>query len=250
MGKWINILSKVQMKITLIGYGKMGQEIEKIALKRNHSITSIITHNNTIDLEKIDPKNTDVVIEFTEPLSAPSHIKYCIDKKIPIICGTTGWNKKEKEIQTYCLEKKGSLFYSSNFSIGIHLFLFINEKAAQLMKDHPEYDVRIQEKHHIHKKDKPSGTSITLAERLLSYLTSKKKWSTTITDNTDTLFINSIREQEIVGIHTTEYTSNVDSITLEHTAHRREGFALGAVKAAEWIKGKTGIFGMNDLLNL
>lgn len=238
------------MRILLIGYGKMGQAIEKIALEHHHTIAYKIRNSTKETLEKINPAEVDVAIEFTEPTAAISNIKFCMDHRIPIVCGTTGWNSKWKEIEEYCSSKKGSLFYASNFSIGVYLFLYINEKLSKAMNNYSEYNIEIEETHHTQKKDIPSGTAITLAETILSQFKQKKSWTSESTNDPSQLLIHSKREYDVIGTHSVHYHSSVDTITIEHIAHSRMGFVIGALKAAEWIQGKTGIFGMKDLLNL
>lgn len=235
------------MKITLIGYGKMGKTIEQIATQRGHQISHIIDVNNAQDLQTIRKGDTDVVIEFTQPESAFENVKYCIENQIPIVCGTTGWLDKRLIIEQICQEKKSAFFYASNYSIGVNIFFKINQILAKMMNPYSQYEVSIEEIHHIEKKDAPSGTAITLAEDIIENLERKKGWK--LAKNiTDQINITAIRETDVAGTHTVFYKSDIDTIQIKHIAHSRQGFALGAVLAAEWLKDKQGVFGMNDLL--
>lgn len=238
------------MRIALIGYGKMGKAIEEIALQRNHSIILIIDENNTGDLIKENLSKADVAIEFTGPHSAFENVKRCIEWGIPIVCGSTGWTEKLNEIIKYCKEKNESFIYSSNFSIGVNIFFELNKKLAVLMSSHPDYTVSIEETHHTQKKDAPSGTAITLAEQIIEQLAAKKRWVNNETNNREELPIISKRIDPAAGIHSIEYSSSIDDIEIIHTAHNRQGFAAGALLAAEFIKDKKGYFSMKDVLNL
>ena len=245
------------MKIALLGYGKMGKEIEKIALQKGHSISFKITKDNKEEIQKIAPQNTDVVIEFTSPESAFENVKFCLEKGVSVVCGSTGWNTQKKEIEKLVLEssKNIAFFWASNFSVGVNIFLEINKYAAKLMQNYASYDVEITEIHHTEKKDAPSGTAITLAEAILDNHKGQKEWklvenNVTKGDSKNTIPIFALRQEDVKGTHTTTYTSKVDDISMTHTAHSREGFAKGAVLAAEFLKGKNGNFGMKDLLAL
>ena len=233
------------MKIALIGYGKMGKTIEKIALKRQHEI--LFTSNHTPDSQIL--KGVDVAIEFSCPEAAFDNIKICLENDIPVVCGTTGWLKKRLDIEQLCKERKGSFLYASNFSIGVNLFFEINRQLAQLIAPYKEYKAEIHEIHHIEKKDTPSGTALTLAEILLEKGIAKK-WTLESKDREHQLLITSKRLDQVPGIHTIYYRSAIDDICLEHKAHSREGFALGAIIASEWIRKKKGIFSMKDVLNI
>lgn len=239
------------MNILLIGYGKMGKAIEAIALQRGHQIVGKV--DNQEQLLQFN-QSADVAIEFTQPESAIENLKYCFDKKIPVVCGTTGWLQHANEIEKECLQKEGTLLYSSNFSLGVNLFFKLNEQLAKLMKPYVNYKVSIDETHHTQKKDAPSGTAITLAEGILKNTPLKKKWVLQAPDNntptTDSIAINSFRIDPAPGTHTVKYQSIVDDIEITHTAHSREGFALGAVLVAEWLAGKKGVFKMDDFLGL
>lgn len=235
------------MKITLIGYGKMGKTIEQIAVQRGHQISHIIDVSNAQDLQNIKKGDTDVVIEFTQPESAFENVKYCVENQIPVVCGTTGWLEKRLVIEQICQEKKSAFFYASNYSIGVNIFFKINQILAKMMNPYPQYEVSIEEIHHTEKKDAPSGTAITLAEGIIEHLERKKGWKLA-EHGTNQVTITALREPNVAGTHTVFYQSEIDTIEIKHTAHSRQGFALGAVLAAEWLKDKQGIFGMNDLL--
>lgn len=238
------------MRIALIGYGKMGRTIEKIALSQGHSISVIIDIDNHKDIGNISPENTDVVIEFTQPESAFDNISACLRQKIPVVSGTTGWTEKIQAIRALCDEHKGAFFYASNYSIGVNLFFVLNEYLASLMRNYPEYKVSLEEIHHTEKKDAPSGTAITLAEGILPNYPAKKIWTNSDSGKEDELPILSFREPEVPGTHRVIYQSLIDSIEIKHTAFSREGFAKGALLAAEWLPGKQGLFGMRDLLKV
>jgi 4-hydroxy-tetrahydrodipicolinate reductase len=237
------------MNIALIGYGKMGKEIEKIALSRGHIITLKVDAHNASSFSLNELKKADVAIEFSTPESAINNIYKCFDANVPVIVGTTGWLDKLAEVTKKCEEKKQTLFYASNYSIGVNLFFKLNEQLARLMNNYPEYNVSMEEIHHAHKLDSPSGTAITLANQLISINTGKQKWVNNSTDKKDELEIISQRIDEVPGTHTVTYNSKVDEISITHIAHSRKGFALGAVIAAEWVRDKKGIFNMNDLMN-
>ncbi len=235
------------MKITLIGYGKMGKTIEQVAQQRGHQISHIIDVNNGNSLAQIRKGDTDVAIEFTQPESAFGNVKYCTENQIPIVCGTTGWLEKRPIIEQICAEKKSAFFYASNYSIGVNIFFKINQILAKMMNNYPQYEVSIEEIHHTEKKDAPSGTAITLAEGIIGELQRKQGWKLEeVIDNQ--INIIALRQPNVAGTHTAFYQSDIDTIEIKHTAHSRQGFALGAVLAAEWLKNKQGVFGMNDLL--
>lgn len=235
------------MNIVLLGYGKMGKTIEAIALKRGHSIIARIDNVTDRDAFK-DYTKADVAIEFSQPEVAIDNLKFCFDHQIPVICGTTGWLSRKEEVDAYCLQKNGTLFQASNFSLGVNLFFRLNDYLAQMMDRYNEYDVLINETHHTQKRDAPSGTAITLAEGILKHLHQKKIWKLGETTQPDELSINSFRVDPDPGTHVIKYESTVDEIEIKHKAHSREGFALGAVLVAEWIKGKKGILSMKDFL--
>lgn len=238
------------MKIALIGYGKMGKAIEEIAVNRGHSIVLKIDEYNVSDFNKKNISEADVAIEFTGPHSAYENVKRALEFDVPLVCGSTGWLEKLDEVKKLCTERNGSFIYASNFSVGVNIFFEINRRLAALMALQKDYEVQVTEVHHTQKKDAPSGTAITLAEQILQNLKRKKTWVNRISENTEELEIISERIDPAAGIHKVKYSSAVDDIEIIHTAHSRQGFALGAVLAAEFIKDKKGIFTMNDVLNL
>jgi 4-hydroxy-tetrahydrodipicolinate reductase len=231
------------MKIALVGYGKMGHIIDDIATKRGHEVVARL--NETPTFENLN--NPDVIIEFSNPEVAFTNIKVCLEHQIPVICGTTGWLDQKPEIQEIALQNKSAFLYGSNFSLGVNLFFALNEKLADLMKDFSEYQVQLEEIHHTHKKDAPSGTAISLAEGIIKNDERFDAWKLEETQNKN-LGIFALREDEVPGTHSVFYKSEVDEIEIKHTAYNRNGFALGAVVAAEWIIGKTGNFTMHDVL--
>jgi 4-hydroxy-tetrahydrodipicolinate reductase len=237
------------MRIVLIGYGKMGKEIERIAIDRGHQIVSKIDIENPDDLVSLTNKEVDVAIEFSNPISAFSNIIKCIEKQIPIVCGTTGWLEKKAEVEKATRSFDSTFFYASNYSIGVNLFFKLNKHLAKLMQPHAGYDIYTNEIHHLEKKDSPSGTAITIAEGIMSQYSTKKKWVNNEIPSADEIAIWSQRESTKPGTHTVKYISKVDQIEVTHEAFSREGFALGAVIAAEWIIGKKGVLGMDDMLN-
>lgn len=234
------------MKVAIIGYGKMGREIEEILIQRGHEITL----RSTAEAPFIpsDLAGTDVAIEFTTPETAVDNIYKCFEANCPVVVGTTGWYNRLNELKSAVAERNQSLLYASNFSIGVNLVFHINKILAQAMDQLDEYDPAILEIHHTAKLDKPSGTAITLAEGILDNLKRKTKWVNDSTVDSSELSIISQREGEVPGTHVVTYTSPVDHISLVHQAINRKGFALGAVKAAEWLKDKKGSFSMNDFL--
>lgn len=236
------------MRIALLGYGKIGREIEKAALARQHEIVHIIRSTNSHELKEMTPEAVDVVIEFTQPDTAFANIKTCIENGLPIVSGTTGWLEFKPQIEQLIHQHNGSFFYASNYSIGVHLFFHFNRIMAEMMNGFPAYDVEMEEIHHVYKKDSPSGTALTAAEDLLARIARKTEWQLNTSDNKNTLRIVDKRISAVPGKHAVLYHSPIDSIELTHTAHNREGFAAGAVVAAEFIQGKKGLFGMNDLL--
>jgi len=236
------------MKILLLGYGKMGKTIEKIALDKGHSIVGKIDLQNRADMDLLGQQDVDVAIEFSSPESAFENIKYCLQKGWPVVSGTTGWLEHRPEIEALCKEKGGAFFYASNYSIGVNLFFRLNRQLARLMNGQG-YSSSMTEIHHIHKLDAPSGTAITLAEGIADENNSITGWKLAPENETGFLQIISEREGEVPGTHIVRYDSDVDSIEISHTAHNRAGFASGAVVSAEWIVGKQGVFSMNDLLS-
>ena len=237
------------MNIALLGYGKMGHAIEEIALQKGHQIVLRINDLNVEDLTKENIKKADVAIEFTNPESAASNILFCLDNNVPVVSGTTGWLSQLNIVEEKCKETKGAFLYASNFSIGVNIFFELNKKLAMLMKPHTNYEISLEEIHHTQKKDAPSGTAITLAEEIIQNSTQKNKWVNAETKNANELCIISKRLDEVPGTHSVKYTSSIDDIEIIHTAHNRQGFAQGAVLAAEYITDKKGIFSMKDVLN-
>ena len=236
-----------QMKIALIGYGKMGHAIEQIALQRGHEIVSVIDVNNQEDFTSDAFKSADVAIEFSMPAVAMDNYRRAFAAGVPVVSGTTGWLEHLPEIKEAC--KAGqTFFYASNFSLGVNIFFALNKYLAKIMNDFPAYDVRMVETHHVHKLDAPSGTAITLAEGLIDNIERKNKWVEGKEPAEDEIGICSVREGEVPGIHTVIYESNVDTISITHDAKSRMGFALGAVIAAEFTCGKKGFLTMQDML--
>ncbi|MFZ4752566.1 MAG: 4-hydroxy-tetrahydrodipicolinate reductase [Chitinophagaceae bacterium] len=238
------------MNIALIGYGKMGKTIETIALKRGHQIVLKISSQNPRDLNDEELKKADVCIEFSTPETAFHHVQSCLNAGIPTVCGTTAWLDKLQEAEEICRQQDTSFIFASNFSIGVNLFFRINEMVAQLMAPHHAYRVSMEEIHHTQKKDAPSGTAVTLANTILENQADMHKWVNHPSDKKDELAIISKRIDPAPGTHFITYQSEIDEIQLSHTAHSREGFAYGAVLAAEFIAGKKGIFQMKDVLGI
>ena len=232
------------MRIALLGYGKMGKMLEKIALDRGHTIVAKIDLDTTV----IDYKNIDVAIDFSTPDAAYKNITDCFNNKVPVISGTTGWLDKFKDALAICNKNKGAFIYASNFSLGVNIFFELNQQLAKMMASLNAYNVSIEEIHHTQKLDAPSGTAITLAEGIIKN-SDYQKWEMEA-NATNTVSITSKRIGTVPGTHTITYDSDVDDIQIKHTAHSREGFALGAIIAAEWIVGKTGVFTMKDVLNI
>jgi 4-hydroxy-tetrahydrodipicolinate reductase len=241
----------LNMKIALFGYGKMGHEIETIALSRGHEIVARVNRLNP--KETVTKGSADAVIEFTTPDLAADHIKYCLENDLPVIAGTTGWYAHLDELTALCKTKKGSLLHATNFSLGVNLFFAVNKYLAKLMAAYPEYTAGITEIHHTQKLDAPSGTGISIAEQIIANHPAYETWDNVkksqISSNA-ALSIESLRLPNVPGTHDVKYESDIDAIEIKHTAHNRKGFALGSVIAAEWIAGKTGVFTMNDVLNL
>jgi 4-hydroxy-tetrahydrodipicolinate reductase len=233
------------MKIALVGYGRMGKIIDEIALKRGHEVVARLKETPTAE----NLNNPDVVIEFSLPEVAFDNIKACLENKIPVICGTTGWLERKSEVEQLAVENETAFLYGSNFSLGVNLFFALNEKLAGLMKNVDEYSCQLEEIHHIHKLDAPSGTAISLAEGIIKNNDKFDAWKLEDTKEKQ-LGIFAIRENEVPGTHSVYYRSEVDEIEIKHTAYNRNGFALGAVVAAEWIKDKKGNFTMKDVLGL
>ena len=246
------------MKIALLGYGKMGKIIEKIAISRKHEIVLTIDHDTMDDLTVENLQKADVVIDFTMPASVLSNIKHCFDAGVPIVVGTTGWYDQIPQIKQLCEQGNNTLLYGSNFSVGVNIFFHVNRLLAKVMNNYPYYDVQVEEIHHTQKLDSPSGTAITIAEGILDNLQAKSEWVNVLTtddkqdDDTvsnNQLLIESLRIDSVPGTHTVIYDSEVDTIEFKHTAHNRNGFALGAVLAAEWIQGKKGFYSVDAMFD-
>jgi len=236
------------MKIALIGYGKMGKEIEQIAISRGHSVVLTIDINNSEDLTAENLSKADVAIEFTSPGTAVKNYQKCFDAGISVVSGTTGWLEQKESVEKACREKNGCFFYSSNFSLGMNIFFELNRNLARMMKGFPQYDVSMTEIHHIQKLDAPSGTAISLAQDIISVHGGKTKWTIEEPESNEELHIQPIREGTVPGIHTIKYNSEVDYIEITHSAYNRKGLAMGAVMAAEFSAGRKGIYSMADLL--
>jgi len=237
------------MKVAIIGYGKMGKTIEPILLKRGHKVLLKINSSNIEELTVENLKKCDVAIEFSRPENAIANYYLCFEAGIPVASGTTGWLEQLEEVKTTLANKNGALFYAPNFSIGVNIFFKVNEFLAKLMNQHPNYEVEMEEIHHTQKLDSPSGTGIRTAEIIINELDAKTNWAEDVKNNEKDLVIKVKREDKVPGTHIVEYLSEVDKITLGHTAFSREGFALGSVLAAEWLIGKQGYFEMKDMLN-
>jgi 4-hydroxy-tetrahydrodipicolinate reductase len=236
------------MNIALVGYGKMGKAIEEIALQRGHHIILKIDIDNIGDFNHTNLSKADAAIEFSGPESAFPNVMKCLQFKTPVVCGSTGWLDRMEEVKKYCSSNGGAFLYSSNYSIGVNIFFELNKQLALLMASHNEYDIQVTEIHHTQKKDAPSGTAITLAKQVLEKINRKKNWVNHITDKREELEIISERIDPSPGTHLVKYSSPIDEIEIIHRAHNRMGFATGAVLAAEFIKGKKGIFSMKDVL--
>ena len=224
----------------------MGRTIDRIAQSRGHEIVARIDIDNPLDLASA---SADVAIEFSHPEAAFENVKQCLLKNIPVVCGTTGWLSRKTEIEALCKAQDGAFFYASNYSVGVNLFFKVNEYLSRIISGFPEYDVRMDEIHHVEKKDAPSGTAITLAESILSHSKRKKRWVNEKSGKSEDLYISSFRIDQVPGTHIVKYESMIDDIEIKHTAHSREGFARGAVMVAEWIVDKKGVLTMNDYLD-
>jgi 4-hydroxy-tetrahydrodipicolinate reductase len=238
------------MKITLLGYGKMGKAIEKVALERGHEIVNTIDLNNIADREKIGESEAEVVIEFSSPHAAYENLKSCMAQGVKMVSGTTGWLDHKEEIEKLCVENDAAFFYASNYSIGVNLFFKLNEVLAKMMSKHKQYEIFTGEIHHTEKLDSPSGTAITLAEGIMNNNDQKSKWVNNEIPKGDEVAIWSSREGKVPGTHNVKYISEIDEIEIKHTAYSRLGFAQGAVIAAEWLVDKKGVLGMDDMLKL
>jgi 4-hydroxy-tetrahydrodipicolinate reductase len=250
MLKFAKIIDMSQnLKIAIIGYGKMGKMIEQVAIKRGHSISATIDHQSTkADWDKV--ASSDVAIEFSKPDVAVENILRCFNLNVPVVVGTTGWYNQIDMVKQKCNELKQAMLTATNFSIGVNLFFHINKILAQAMENLPEYDATIEETHHIEKLDAPSGTAITIAQGILAQIKRKTKWELDVNVSSDTdLSITSHRINDVPGTHIVRYSSEIDDIEIKHRAHSRSGFAIGAVVGAEWLMGhKSGCFTMSDLI--
>ncbi|WP_276088993.1 4-hydroxy-tetrahydrodipicolinate reductase [Pedobacter sp. JY14-1] len=245
------------MKIVLLGYGKMGQIIERIALERGHEIVLKINIDNREDLTESNLRKADVAIDFSTPDSAVENIYACFEANLPIVVGTTGWYGRLQEVKNECLLSNNALLYGSNFSIGVNIFFHVNRILAKLMNDYPAYEVQVEEIHHTQKLDSPSGTAMTIAEDIIANVDRKSEWVNVLAGTPaeeevlkkEQLLIESLRMENIPGTHTVLYSSEVDEIEFKHTAHNRSGFALGAVFAAEWLEKRQGFYNITDIFN-
>lgn len=233
------------MKIALLGYGRMGKSIEKIALDRGHEIVLKVDKNDS----NYNVDNVDVAIDFSVPTAAFNNIKNCIQNNVAVVSGTTGWLEKYDEIVDFCKQKNGGFIYASNFSLGVNIFFELNKNLAKMMQNLNQYNISLEEIHHTKKLDAPSGTAITLAEDIINN-SSKQSWALNETTNPNEIPIVAKRIPDVPGTHVVSYQSKVDTLEIKHTAHSREGFALGAVVAAEWLVNKKGVYTMKDVLNL
>jgi 4-hydroxy-tetrahydrodipicolinate reductase len=238
------------MRIALIGYGKMGKNIERIARQRGHEIVLRISTANKHELNEENLRHADVAIEFTQPEAAQANVVACLSADVPVVCGTTGWNEGLAHAEFKAIEHNTAFLQASNFSIGVNVFFELNKLLASLMDEQSDYKVSMEETHHTQKKDAPSGTAITLAEQIVENLKRIKHWTKGATSQPDLLGIESYRVENVPGTHHIKYSSAVDDIDIIHTAHNRDGFALGAILAAEFIYGKSGIFTMKDVLGI
>lgn len=233
------------MKLLLVGYGKMGKTIERIAMERGHNIVGRIDIDNQ---HEFDTVTADAAIEFSHPDAAFQNVKKCLEKNIPVVCGTTGWLARKGEIEALTRKLNGTFFYASNYSLGVNIFFKLNEHLAKMMNNFDGYQIGLEEIHHTEKKDAPSGTAITLAEGILKHNSKKRSWVNTDSVKSEELPIKSLRIGQVPGTHTVKYGSPTDDIEIKHTAHTRDGFAVGAVMVAEWALNKKGVLSMDDLL--
>lgn len=240
-----------QMRVLLLGYGKMGRTIEALALDRGHTTVAIDSDQES-RWSTLDEPPVDVAIEFSQPDAAADNICRCLDRGIPVLSGTTGWLERKAEIEDYCRKQNGTFFYASNFSIGVNLFFRLNAWLAEMMAPYPDYRLSIEEIHHTEKKDAPSGTAITLVEDILPVLPQKSAWvlqeDQNISPTVEQIVVRSVREGNIPGTHVVRYHSQADGIEIKHQAYSRQGFAQGALRVAEWLPQQKGVLGMNDFL--
>lgn len=244
------------MKIAILGYGKMGQIIEQLAIERGHDIVLKVNADNLQDLTTANLKNADVAIDFSTPDSVLQNIEACFSSGVPLVVGTTGWYGRLQEVKNKCLEGNNTLLYGSNFSVGVNIFFFVNKILAKIMDRYPQYEVQVEEIHHTEKLDAPSGTAMSIAEGIIGGLSRKSEWvnelvggNTELITKPDQLLIESHRIEDVPGTHIVIYSSEVDDIEFKHKAHSRAGFALGAILAAEWVHGKKGFFNVTDMFD-
>ncbi|MEJ5994530.1 4-hydroxy-tetrahydrodipicolinate reductase [Pedobacter sp. Du54] len=244
------------MNIALLGYGKMGQIIERFATERGHDIVLKIGIENLEDFTRENLEKADVAIDFSAPNTAVSNIYKCFEAGVPVVVGTTGWYGNLQQIKNDCLKGNNTLLYGSNFSVGVNLFFHLNKMLAKLMNNYPAYEVQVEEIHHTQKLDSPSGTAMTIAEDIIDAVSRKSEWVNEVVGNpmpeafkSEQLLIESYRMENVPGTHTVVYSSEVDEIEIKHTAHNRAGFALGAVIAAEWLENKQGFYSVADVFN-
>ena len=240
------------MRVVLVGYGKMGREIEKILIARGHEVVLVIDIENADELNaaNLKDKKADVAIEFTTPETAFANITKCIEAGVGVVSGSTGWLDNFDRVKALCREKDGAFFYASNYSLGVNIFFRLNKMLAGMMEGFPEYDVTVEEVHHTQKKDAPSGTAITIAQGILGGISRKNKWVGNTTTQPDELEVVSVRRSVVPGTHTVTYESPNDKIAIAHEAKSRTDLAAGAVKAAEFIYGRKGVFSMDDLMDI
>lgn len=238
------------MKIALIGYGKMGQAIERIAIQRGHEIVLCIRSGNRHEMTPERLREADVAIEFTTPETAQENVATLLNAGVNTVSGSTGWNEGVKAAEQSAKDSGVGFIHASNFSVGVNIFFEVNKLLARLMKGRDEYDVKVEETHHIHKKDAPAGTAITLAEQIITHLGGKAAWTLNGADSADTVPVFAHRIGDAPGTHKVTYSSDIDTIDIIHTAHNRNGFALGAVLAAEFLAGRKGVYTMRDVLGL
>ncbi len=250
VGIFVPHKDRIDMKVVIIGYGKMGKTIERVALAKNIDVVGHIDIDTSPAARQALYLHADVGIEFSHPDAAFENITEAITSGLPIVSGTTGWLDKFESIRELVSETEGAFFYASNYSIGVNIFWSINEQLAKIMNDYPSYEVKMEEVHHIHKKDEPSGTAITTSEGITKHLNRKDSWTLSDSPNEAEIAIKAKREGEVFGIHAVDYQSPMDTIRIYHEAHTRDGFAQGAVMAAKWLYGKQGIFGMKDMLGI
>jgi len=238
------------MRIGIIGYGKMGHEIQQLAIEQNHSVNLIIDLENSDELNPVNLKKVDMVFEFTTPEAAPGNIMKCFNNGVPVVSGTTGWLNNFEQVANHCRKTNQSFFYAANFCLGVNILYNINRSLAKIMNRFPEYEIEIEEIHHTQKLDSPSGTAITLANEMIPILDMKDSWKRKGDNKETEIPVRSIREGAVPGTHSVKYESEVDKLEIRHSAKSRKGFALGALLSAEFLMGKKGVFGMKDLLSI